>query len=87
MPFSIHPHRGRNKGVGSHFLTADRVNSHSKCDKDGGRRMSPPGSIRMQRKHAKKGSVWIVADRRVDRFPSSKFGVVVPTGFEPVFKP
>ena len=49
--------------------------------------MSPPGSIRMQRKHAKKGRAWIVADHRVKRLPPSKLGVVVPTGFEPVFKP
>lgn len=27
------------------------------------------------------------ADRRRERLPPSKLGLVVPTGFEPVFKP
>jgi hypothetical protein len=34
---------------------------------------------------AKKEGVRDLADRRVERLPSSKLGVVVPTGFEPVF--
>jgi hypothetical protein len=34
---------------------------------------------------AKKKGARDLADRRVERLPPSKLGVVVPTGFEPVF--